>query len=146
MILDERTEFFTDLLIPQTATTTLMGDVIDLGTASRDIGNGQSIFWYVTLDIAAAGGTSATFALQSSAAAALTSPNTHILTPTYALATLTPAGKMLYMGALPLEGSLYLRYLGVICTTVGTFSGTGAVSSGLTFDPKGWKAYAKATS
>ncbi len=146
MIVDERLEFFDAALIPQTATTAVLGDVVDLGVTGRDIGNGEPIYWYISLDVAGAGGTSAQFKLQTSAAAALSSPNTHLDTGAIALAQLTPAGKMLFMAALPVEGPAYLRYLGVSCTTVGTFSGTGAVSSGLIKDPKGWKAYAKSVS
>lgn len=140
MIVDERTEFFDALLIPQAAGTTIVGDVIDTGIA-RDLGNGREVWWYVSLDVAAAGGTSAQFNLVTDDNAALATPTIIESTPVIALASLTPAGKMLYMASLPLEGTPYERYIGVQAVVAGTFTGTGAVSSGLTLDPKGWKAY-----
>lgn len=143
MILDERTEFFDSILIPQSAGTALLGDVVDTSVV-RDLGNGQPIYWYVSLDVAGAGGTSAEFRLCTADNAALTTNLTvHQTTGTIALASLTPAGKMLYFGTVPLEGVAYRRYLGVSAVVVGTFTGTGAVSSGLTLDAHGWKAYAE---
>ena len=142
MILDERLEFADNTLISQAgAGTTVLGDVIDTGAVSRDLGMGQDVYWYLQLDAAAAGGTSARFQLVSSAAANLGTPTVHLDTGVINLAQLTPAGKVLYFGQLPQEGLTYLRYLGVQQVVVGTFSGTGAVSSGLTLDAKGWRAY-----
>lgn len=148
MILDERTEFFDGAAIPTSAGTAALGDVVDLqslgGTdtgALRDIGNGREIFWYAVVETAGTGGTSLNLQLVSSAASTLTSPNIHAQTGVVVLANLT-AGKKLVMISVPLEGSEYLRYLGVQAVAAGTFTG-GTISSGLTLDPVGWKAYAE---
>lgn len=144
MILDERNEFADAALIPVSAGTVVFGDVIDLVQA-RDIGNGQDIIWYLRLIVAAAGGTSARFQLVSADQADLTSsPNVHADTGVIALAALTPAGKTLFQGPVPQEGPAFKRYLGVLAITVGTFSGGGAVDSGLTLDKAGWRSYTDA--
>lgn len=140
MILDERTEFADGLDISQAGDgTTVLGDVIDLEVA-RDIGNGREIFWYVSCDEDGAGGTSANFQLTSADNAALTTnPTVHAQTGVITLADIGQ-GKMLYMATVPLEGPEYKRYLGVRQVVVGTFT-AGQVSTGLTLDPRGWKAY-----
>lgn len=146
MILDERTEFVDATAIPGSAGTAAFGDVIDLRSLGgaglgglRDVGNGREIFWYVSVDTAGAGGTSVNLQLVSSDSPSLTSPTVHDQTGVIVLANLT-AGKLLAMKSVPLEGPEYKRYLGLQAVTVGTFTG-GALSSGLTLDPKGWKAY-----
>ena len=140
MILDERTEFFDGILIPQSAGTSILGDVVDTGANQRDLGNGEDIFWYVSCDVSGAGGTSAQFNLVTDDNASLSTPAIIASSPVIVLANLT-AGRMLYMTTLPIEGVAYERYLGVQAVVAGTFTGLGAVSSGLTLDPKGWKAY-----
>lgn len=138
MILDERTEFLDAFTIPA-AGTAIVGDVIDTGIA-RDLGNGRDIWWYVSADVAGAGGTSIAVNLVTDDNAALATPTVIASSGTIALASMTPAGKMLYMIPLPVEGVPYERYLGIQLVTTGVFS-AGAISSGLTLDPKGWKAY-----
>lgn len=148
MILDERLEFFDGVAIPGSAGTAILGDVIDqqaLGGAAaglgqlRDLGMGRDLWWYASVDVAGAGGTSVQLQLVSSAAAALTSPNVHNVSAVTALAALT-AGKLITMQALAAEGVPWLRYVGILAVVAGTFSG-GSISSGLTLDPRGWKAY-----
>lgn len=149
-ILDERTEFADAVAIPAAAGTVLVGDVIDLrglggGSALgslRDIGNGEDLVWYVSVDAAATGGTSMQVQLVSSAAAALSAPVVHAMTPVVALAGLT-AGKVIYQITVPLEDPAYLRYLGILAVTLGTFTG-GTFSSGLKLDATAWKSYADA--
>lgn len=139
MILDERTEFFDALLIPQAAGTTVLGDVIDL-SVPRDLGQGIPVFWTVTEDITAAGGTSIQLNLITSATSNMASPTVIASTPVILLAGLT-AGKILYQAPLPAEGNLYQRYLGVQGVVAGTFTGTGAISSFLTLDSRSTKHY-----
>lgn len=139
MIVDKRTEFFDRLVIPA-AGTAVLGDVVDTGPDQRDLGNGRPVYWYLACEIAAAGGTSIQANLVSSASSAMTSPVVHLSTPTILLANIKP-GKLLFIAPLPLEGPAYLRYLGVQCVTAGTFTGGGAITSGLSLDPAGWKAY-----
>lgn len=148
MILDERTEFVDGVAIPTSAGTAAIGDVIDLESLGgsglgglRDVGNGREIFWYVSIDEAGAGGTSMNVQLVSSAASNLGTPTIHAQTGVVLLADLT-AGKMAAMISVPLEGPAYKRYLGIQTVVAGTFT-DGAFSSGLTFDPKGWKPYAE---
>lgn len=141
MILDKRTEFVAGVNVPAAAGTSILGDVIDTSVA-RDLGNGQAIYWYIAATVAAAGGTSLTFNLVSSDAAAMTSPVVHVTTGAIALADLTPA-KLAAIIALPTEGVKYKRYLGLQVVAAGTFTG-GKIDSGLTLDTHGWKPYKKA--
>lgn len=135
MILDERTEFLDNVAIPTSAGTSFIGDVIDT-TILRDLGDGQPIYWYVSLDEAAAGGTSARIELVTSASENLGTPTVLLDTGVVLLAALTPAGKMIFQAALPLEGPAYLRYLGIQIIVAGTMS-AGKISSGLMLDPHG---------
>ncbi len=80
------------------------------------------------MDAAAAGGTNATWSLVSSAAAALSTPTTHLTTGAIVDASLT-AGITVYAAMLP--SGAYLRYLGVLLTTTGTHS-AGTYSAFLT--------------
>ena len=138
MIIDNYNEFFDGVAIPTSAGTALLGDVIDLSNV-RDIGNGQPLYWYASVDVAGAGGTSVNLQLCSSDSANLSSPTIHAQSGVIALANIT-AGKMLVMVPVPLEGLVYKRYLGIQAVVVGTFTG-GNISSGLTLDPRGIKAY-----
>jgi hypothetical protein len=73
MILDERNEFCdATALNTGGAGSYLVGDVIDLGAASRDIGMGESLFLVIQVDTTATSGGSATgaFHLASDAQAA----------------------------------------------------------------------------
>lgn len=148
-ILDKRLEFADAVAIPASAGTVAIGDVVDLrglGVGAiggqRDIGNGEDVVWYASVDVAGAGGTSMQLQLVSSAASDLSSPNIHAQSAVVPLASLT-AGKMLVQITVPLEDPTYLRYLGIRAVTVGTFSG-GSFSSGLKLDATAWKAYADA--
>lgn len=143
MILDRYTEFTDAVAIPGSAGTSVFGDVIDLEDV-RDIGNGQPIYWYVSVSEEAEDGTSVNLQLVSSDSPTLTSPTVHAQTGVIATANLT-AGAMLAMMAVPLEGPEYKRYLGIQIVVVGTFT-DGAISSELTLDPHGWKAYPEAVS
>lgn len=136
MILDKYNEFFKELDIPGSAGTTTEGDVIDL-TDYRDIGNGQPVYWYASVAEDGAGGTSVNVQLVTSDNADLSAGTVVAQTGVVALADLT-AGAMLAMMALPLAE--YKRYVGVQVVVVGTFTG-GALSSGLTLDPHGWRPY-----
>lgn len=150
MILDERLEFADAGSVAAAAGTTLLGDVIDLGTPNRDIGNGREMWWYISIDTSIiTGGAAGTiqFSLVSDAQAAIAtdgSATVHATTAAYvtdddALNALD-AGRAPIMIALPV-GTLYERYLGVLVTIGTTTVTAGAVSTGLTLDPVGWRAY-----
>lgn len=136
MILDKYNEFFKELDIPSSAGTTTEGDVIDL-TDYRDIGNGQPVYWYVSVTEDGEDGTSVNVQLVTSDNADLSAGTVVAQTGVVALADLT-AGAMLAMMALPLAE--YKRYVGVQVVVDGSFTG-GALSSGLTLDPHGWRPY-----
>ena len=74
MIMDERLEFADATALDTSGTDTdLVGDVIDLGSTTSDIGNGQPIYLVIQVDTAVTSGGSATvdFKLLSDAAAAI---------------------------------------------------------------------------
>lgn len=156
MILDERTEFADAASVAAAAGTALIGDVIDLQIA-RDIGNGQPVYWVVTTATEIiTGGVAGTvkFQLVSDAQAAIAvdgSATVHLDTGTFVTddaAANSPqlnAGGIIACIALPLQGPVYERYLGVLCITGTTTTTAGAINSFLTLDPTGWKAYADAS-
>lgn len=146
MILDERTEFAdATALNTGAAGTYLVGDQIDMSVA-RDVGTGEPIYLVITVDTAITAGASGTvaFSLASDAQAAIAtdgSATVHITTPTYTVGAGIAAGTVLAAMALPMEGKVYERYLGILQTT-----GTAAVTAGkinafLTLDVSKWKAY-----
>lgn len=141
MILDERNEF-ADATALSTAATgrALVGDVIDLGAASSDIGNGQPLYLVVQVETAVTSGGSATvsFELTSDSTADLaTSPTVHFATAAIAKATLV-AGYVAAVVALPIAS--YERYLG-ITQNVGTAALTaGKINAFLTTDVSKWVA------
>jgi hypothetical protein len=143
MILDERNEF-ADATALSTAATgrALVGDVIDLGAVSQDIGNGQPLYAVIQVDTAVTSGGSATvsFEIASDAQAAIAVDGTatvHAVTAAIPKASLV-AGYMVAAVALPI-GS-YERYLGII-QNVGTAALTaGKINAFLTTDVAKWVA------
>lgn len=154
MILDELLEFCDATSVARAAGTALIGDVIDLGATARDIGNGEPLYLYISVDTSVVTGGSAgtvQFKLASDSAAAIAtdgSATEHLATPAYvtdddSTIQLT-AGKAIYVAALP-TGVTYERYLGILQVTATTTITAGAVSIGLTKDPTGWRAYPEGT-
>jgi len=153
MILDERNEFADAASVAAAAGTALIGDVIDLGSAHRDIGNGQPVYFVITTDTEIiTGGAAGTvkFQLVSDAAAAIAtdgSATVHIDTGTFvtddaaANDSQLNAGGVICCIALPIEGHVYERYLGVLCVTATTTTTAGKINAFLTLDPTGWQAY-----
>jgi hypothetical protein len=122
------------------------GDVVDLGLAGRDIGNGQPVYATIFITAAPTGADTVKFEIVSDSTDPQSADGTesvHAATGDIAIADL-PAGTKLVL-PLAVEGVAYERYLGVNITNVGV----GALASlqfvcGLTLDPTGWKAYADA--
>lgn len=153
MILDERSEFADAVSVVAAAGTALIGDVIDLGLARRDIGNGESLYFGITVDteIVAGAAGNIKFQLVSDAQAAIAvdgSATIHVDSGNFVTGAagsnpnLAP-GKVIYFGQLPIAGREYERYLGVL-VTIGTAATTaGKVNAFLTLDKIGWRAYAK---
>ena len=145
MILDERNEFAdANTSGVQGATgSELVGDVIDLGIAGRDVGNGEPLYLVVSVDVAiasASAGASVEFQLASDSTADLaTSPTVHASTGAKAEAVLVAGAKFIL--PVPLEGSVYERFLGILAVRSGEAVTAGAVSAFLVRDPSAWKAY-----
>lgn len=150
MILDELLEFADATSVAASAGTALIGDVIDLQEA-RDIGNGEPMYLVIQCDTSIiTGGAAGTvkFQLASDAAAAIaTDGSATVHFDTGAIATgaagagLTEAGATIAAIALPMEGAVYERYLGILCVTATTTTTAGAVNAFLTKDVSKWKAY-----
>lgn len=128
------------------AATGVDGNVDDNVGGARDIGNGQPVYLTIiaTEDYV---GTSTTdkiaFSLVSSDNPGLTSYVTHLAVPvyTYGLGTdVLDAGDVAFQGAVPAEGTVYKRYVGIIETVTGATT-TGKVSAFLSLDPNQYKTY-----
>ena len=92
MILDERTEFAdATALNTGAAGDYVIGDVVDLGAAGRDIGNGEELELVVQVDTTATSGGSATLAisLATDDNSSLSSPTKVVTSPAVAVASLT---------------------------------------------------------
>lgn len=151
MILDERTEFCDAVsLNTGVAGTYLLGDQIDLGVA-RDIGAGQPLYLVVTVDtgitVASSTGT-VSFSLASDDSASIATNGTatvHATSAAWATSTTAiPAGTVLFAVALPMQGTTYERYLGILQTTGSTAINAGKINAFLTHDVAKYKAYADA--
>jgi hypothetical protein len=147
MIMDERLEFADAVSVAAAAGTALIGDVIDLGSVARDMGSGEPMYLVITVDTEIiTGGTAGTikFLLASDAQAAIAVDGTasvHADTGTFvtddaaANSAQLNAGAILYYGTLPGEGTLYERYLGILCTIATTTVTAGKINAFLTLDP-----------
>lgn len=156
MILDERNEFADAVSVAAAAGTALIGDVIDLGTASRDIGNGEPLYLVITTDTEViTGGAAGTiqFQLASDAQAAIAtdgSATVHLDTGTIVTDDAAAndnrlnAGGVIFAAALP-QGVLYERYLGILAIIATTTVTAGKINAFLTHDVAAWRAYADAT-
>lgn len=146
MILDERNEFADATSVAAAAGTALIGDVIDLGTASRDMGAGEPLWLVIqTGTEIITGGAAGTieFQLASDAQAAIAtdgSATIHARTGTLVTddAALNDsrlnAGGLIWAIPLP-QGATYERYLGILCVTGTTTTTAGTINAFLTFDP-----------
>jgi hypothetical protein len=147
MIIDSRGEFADAETLATSTGRALVGDVIDLGAESRDVGEGETLYLVIQVDTAvtSAGAATVDFELVSDAAAAIAtdgSATVHASTGAIGKADLT-AG---YQRAIALpQGSTYERYVGVISNVATAALTAGKVNAFLTKNPKGWRAYADAT-
>lgn len=137
MILDEKAEFCdATSLNTGAAASYLIGDVMDLGSTSRDIGTGEDLYVVIQVDTTATSGGSATgaFHLASDAQAAIAvdgSATYHLSTAAIAVASLT-AGTTVLAARLP--SGTYERYLGILQTTAVAAFTAGKVNAFLTKD------------
>ncbi len=158
MILDERLEFADDVSVAAAAGTALIGDVIDLGTVTRDIGNGQPVYLCIRTGSTEiiTGGVAGTlqFKFASDAQAAVATDGTateHVITDTFvtddsaANSAQLNAGGTIFFGAIPQDAFTYERYLGILAVTATTTTTAGTINAFLTLDPNGWKSYPDAS-
>lgn len=150
MILDSRNEFADAASVAASAGTALIGNVMDLGSTSQDIGNGEPLYLVIQTDTEIiTGGTAGTiqFSLASDAQAAIAvdgSATVHYTGPSLvtddaaANSAALNAGGVIACVALP-HGT-YERYLGVLCTVGTTTVTAGKVNAFLTKDPAAWSA------
>jgi hypothetical protein len=144
MILDERAEFCdATALNTGAAASYLIGDVMDLGSTTQDIGAGEDLYVVIQVDTTATSGGSATgaFHVVTDAQAAIAVDGTatyHLSTQAKAVATLT-AGTLILAAKLP--PGAYERYLGILQTTAVAAFTAGKVNAFLTKDISRWQAY-----
>jgi hypothetical protein len=148
MIHDKLTEFANAVSVAAAAGTAVIGNQIDLGGAGRDPGHGRPVYLIITVDTSIiTGGSAGTikFELVSDSVATLdNSPTIHLDTGTFvtddvALAEVLAGDKLVY--AVPLEGKVYERYLGIRAVIATTTVTAGAISAFLSLDQHGNKAY-----
>jgi hypothetical protein len=148
MILDEKLEFCdATALNTGGAATYNIGDVLDLGVA-RDIGNGQPLYLVVVchtgIVVGASTGT-VTFQLVSDGTDTIATNGTqtvHAASGAWATSTTAiPAGTVLFAAPVPMQGTVYERFLAVQQITGTTALTAGAVNAFLTMDVAKWVAY-----
>ena len=153
MIMDEYNEFADAVSVAAAAGTALIGDVIDLGDVPRDIGNGQPVYLVITTDTEIiTGGVAGTisFILASDAQEAIATDGSatihwqsqdFVTDDAAANSDQLNAGGIIACVALPLEGAVYERYLGILAVIGTTTVTAGAINAFLTLDPTGWRSY-----
>ena len=152
MWMDERLEFADEVDVSGAAGTALIGDVIDLEVGG-DIGNGEPIYLAIqTSTEIITGGTAGTikFQLVSDAQAAIATDGTatvHFDTGTFVTddsaandSEMNIGGRIAFI-ALPAQGKVYERYLGILAVIATTTVTEGAIRAFLTPDMHGLRAY-----
>lgn len=146
MIMDERNEFADAVSVAAAAGTALIGDVINLGSVTRDMGDGQQLYLIITTDteiITAGSAGTIKFQLASDAQAAIAtdgSATIHMDTGTFvtddaaANATELNAGGIIYAGPLP-QGKVYEQYIGILCVIATTEVTAGKINAFLSLTP-----------
>jgi hypothetical protein len=132
--------------------TRQIGDLIDLGTVPRDIGQGRTVYLVLSVSIVFAGGTTYQFILASDSQTTLRNSSSageeirHIATDVIPEATWIQGFQIvlpLPMGGVEGTGT-YKRYLGLLLVDVGS-STSGNIDAFLTYDPHGWTSYPDAS-
>lgn len=148
MIMDERLEFADAGDFATETGTSNVGDVIDLGTVTRDIGNGEPLYLVITVETAADGGGGATGTTQFQLVSdSVTSPATdgnqtiHLITQPFVAGDLTQGTVLAFpiphgQGAHPYE-----RYLGVQVVQAEEGEDDLVASAFLTINPPNWASY-----
>lgn len=152
-IMDSTLEFADAVSVAGTAGTALIGNVVDLTTA-RDVGNGRPLYLVITVDTEVITGGSAgtiNFQLVSDAQAAIAVDGTAtvhfdsgplVTDDAAANSDQLNAGGLVCCVAIPLEGKVYERYLGILAVIATTTVTAGKINAYLTLDPPATKNYA----
>lgn len=153
MILDKRTEFADAVSVAAVAGTALIGSQIDTSVI-RDLGNsGRPVYLVISVDTEIiTGGSAGTikFHLASDAQAAIAVDGTQsvhftsrafVTDDSAANDAAMNAGGVPVCIAIPLEGVVYERYLGILVEVITTTVTAGKINAFLTLDPKATKAY-----
>lgn len=141
-ILDTLVEFCDATTITATATSALMGNVVDTGSIPTLKDLGTSDIWFVLkIETAVTSNSAVTcqFYLYSDSTADLaTSATQHWASAAIAKATLVDGYRV---ACVKLPSGNYERYLGIFCTTSGGTLLTGTANAYLTHDTPIWAAY-----
>lgn len=147
MILDKRNEFADAVSLNTGAAGTYnIGDVIDLSVA-RDLGGDKALYLVITVDTGITAGSAGTVAFQlvsdgTDTIATNGTQSTHTVSRAWVTGTTAiAAGTVLMAVQLPMEGTVYERYLAVQQVTGTTALTAGKVNAFLTTDVARWKAY-----
>ncbi|MCI0560013.1 MAG: hypothetical protein MN733_16105 [Nitrososphaera sp.] len=150
MIIDDRTEFADNVSVAAAAGTALIGDVYDLGIIGREVGDGQPLYFVITVDTSVVtGGLAGTvqFKFVSDDTAAIATNGTaseHVVTKAFVT---DDVGQELTTGAIlvyPLTMQTvetFERFVGVLAVTATTTTTAGAISAFLTLDPPNVKKF-----
>lgn len=150
MILDSNLEFAdaTSVGTPNNSTVNV-GDVIDLGAAGNNIGDGEPLYFVVqvTTSIDSGGAATPSFLLSSDSGTTLAvdgSQTIHFETDAFALATVVAGFEFATRLPNGNHGVPYERYLGFqIRESAGHALNAGAVNAFITKDIRAYKAYAQ---
>lgn len=147
MILDERNEFADATALGTSGTgRQLVGDVIDLGAVSGNLGEGEEVCVVISVDTAvtSAGAATVDFELATDAAAAIATDGTAtVIGSSGAITKATLVAG--YQVVIKVSSKTCERYLGLIAN-VGTAALTaGKVNAGVVETSNGWTAYADAS-
>ena len=145
-IMDSRTEFADAVSVAAAAGTALIGNVLDLGAAGEDIGNGQPLYLNMTVDtsiITAGAAGTIQFKLASDAQEAIAvdgSATEHFVTGTFVTdgddANELDAGAVIVSVAIPNESvKTFERYLGILAVIATTTVTAGKINAWLGLQP-----------
>ncbi len=136
MILDERLEFADAAAVALNTSSQILGDVIDTGAFTKDLGAGETLYLVIQVSTVFGGAGNVTFQLYSHTSTTVNSGTSHYTTGALAYTVYT-AG---YTIAIALPAASYAQYLGIYETTSGNLT-SGAVNIFLTKDVSRWRAY-----
>lgn len=146
MIMDSTLEFCDNVDVSAANNdVSLVGDVIQLPTTTKDLGEGgRPLYLVIAVQtaFASAGAATVRFELASDAQAAIATNNTastHFLSGFFSMADLTAGAKF----AVPLPSGIpeSEEYLGLLVRTGTAATTAGSINAFLTMDPQTWKPF-----